>query len=274
MNNATEHTMKRTIVVRSVVVAAVLALLAGLGVEGARRDLFPFDGRPASEGEVSGGDAGGGESGGPPEDKVAKGKLAAADLGDGWSDVPTASNRLPQQSSAPSFSNFCGVAYTPPVPETRSLKGAFRKKETKGGAGASQGQSRLLAQRLMEFANDDVSTGAAKADLVLEDLRSKAATCTTWETQDPNGATRTWTVTPLPAPGMGNNSLHFRVTTTVGTDPNDPTKVVEVANDVIVVRRGRVLNLLMQSGPAAEPPADAKANAGKADGKLNGAMSS
>lgn len=225
---------------------------------------------------------------GPSEDKLMKGKLKAEDLGPGWSELPQgpdAPKRSPKQSDALSGSEFCGAAFSAAHSESRSLKGAFRRKDAKGGPAAAKGQSKLLAQRLLEYEGDGTVTGAEKATAVLDQLKA-ASECAgaSWKTNDPAGQERTWTLTPQPSPGIGPKSMHFRATTIIGnvpeSNPDAPSAgtgdPITVENDIIVVQRGKVLNVIIETSPGGDPESanEAKGNAGKAHSKLDNEMSS
>lgn len=287
---------KRPLIIRAVVLVAVLGLLGTLATAASR-----LDSRSISEGDAP---AGGGSGGNP--------HLEETDLNEGeppgrvWSGVgPKGDNqRVPFTSDFASAVSFrCdpdgegaepAVTAPPPpfAPDTDVLGGAFRRKDTAAEGGAqARGNSKLLAQRILKYANEpgeDGISGQEKAAAVLAYFTTLVNTpgCT-WETQDPGvvdnstdpptqGPTRSrsWSITPEPDPGLGggpSNSLHFRVSSTLGSGENQ----TPVVNDVVIIKRGRSLNVMMMTSPGAESPEEAAANkneakqkGGKADNKV------
>lgn len=293
--------MKRTLAVRGAILVVTLAALAGVG-------------------QLVNVNLTSGESG-PPEDKVAKGKLAAADLNtdgeEGWSELSTsppvtrADKAKPRRSSAVFVGQFvCDKAdpepdevidFVPVATEDRNITSAFRRKDRADNPNKAKGQSKLLSQRIADFANDGGGgmTGAEKAKAVLEQLRgileNPACESIQWRTKDPasptnpDGVTRVWQVVKQPEPELGDtpgpgekkNAVHFRALTTIaGTpDPELPEATAEsvtIENDIIVVRRGHVLVVMIETSPGGHPNAaeEAKGRAGKADNKVKNSMSS
>lgn len=263
---------------RSLFVRALipLAILAGGATTASQLNLLPIDAGtdvidPLLEEGGDGGGGGGGGGGNP--------KLEATDLGTGWSALPTGNaTSTPVQSSALSFSKFCGSDVSAPFEAEAEDTGAFRRKDAKGAAGAAKGQSKLLAQRFMRYSNDGEGgpTGAEKAQAVLDYFKVLISTpdCT-WTTQDPDGTERTWSIAVEPDPELGEassgKSIHFRVTSTLGEGDGG----VPIVNDILIVKRGRTLNFIMETSPGAETPEEAEANkseakghAGKADTKV------
>lgn len=293
--------MKRRLAVRGAILVVALAALAG-GSQLVNVTLTSGDG-------------------GPPEDKVAKGRLAAEDLNTdgeaGWTELATAppvtraDKAKPRVSSAVFVGQFvCDKAdpepdevvdFVPVATEDRKITAAFRRKDDAGSPGKARGLSKLLSQRMADFSNDGGGgmTGAEKAKAVLEQIRAivenPACESIQWRTQDPasadnpGGAQRVWQIVPqpeldlgdTPGPGEKKNAVHFRALTTIAgpPDPNLPgatPEAVMIENDIIVIRRGHVLMVLIETSPGGHPNAaeEAKGRAGKADNKIKNSMAS
>ena len=257
---------KRSILMRLLI---PLAILVGGATTASQLNFLPTSGTdPLSEtlapvtGEGEGGEGGPGNGNNP--------KLEATDLGTGWSSLTEGNPaNTPVLSDALSFSKFCGSDVAPPFEAEAEDIGAFRRKDAKGAEGAAKGQSKLLAQRFMRYANDGEggTSGADKAQQVLDYFKTlvNTADCT-WTTQDPNGVERVWTIVVEPDPELGEaasgKSLHFRVSSTLGAGEGS----APIVNDILIVKRGRTLNFIMETSPGAETPEQAEANKGEAKG--------
>lgn len=301
--------MKKKLAIRAMVMFVVLGALAGLGVAS---DTFDFgltsgEGETASppeedkvmKGKLAAGDLNSdGETGwselksGPPvtEDDKRKPRLSA--------DAPffTAQFVCEKSDKTTELVNFAPVHA-----EARTLRAAFRRKDAPDKANRAKGGSKLVSQRLAEYQNDAGSgglSGAEKAKAVLDQIRGIVSNpdCVSLQlktkdpvsTANPSGAERVWTVVRQSDPDLGDvpggdgkkNAVHFRAISKIAgpPDPNlspaEPSDVT-IENDMVMVRRGRVLIVMTETSPGGHPNAadEAKGRADKADKKMHGSLS-